>query len=553
MRHALVEDTYNNLNPDQARTWKQWNKDMWEAVATIRQKVPDFYDNDGTTMSEDRRVLIAANFLSAQSPEEVALPHADLEPHQTREDPPHQQDILSNLQYQLWLTIFIYPLGPAFGDNLCPSAEMVERKLDSVQSGLYSKLQDCYSPFASHFQEAEQTGNLINEAAFWLAWMRSLRRHIFRVREQTTIRSIPSDSASLETWRIQRAANILLWNLGRCGAVDRAVAEIATAAPSPGKLSPVDTPCTETCSCHLAISHELLTVLQESCFLVKLLNCLPPLKVSEKTEREKANIAASPRSLAHATTEDEDGIPPKRLNVNLPRSCDSSSYLPTTSETMLQQVQKTESKGLLSCCVKLISLLARAGGKEFQEHCQITATDAEAGNDFAQVVANATNLKSITIPPEATEISLRYKSFLSGLRLAVTLSALDTHKQSADLAMSTSALDRIEPGLGKELDEWYHTFKNRFPKTEYDSLLPAQVLAWKQWVEEMRRTVQSIRKWAPLNAELEEFMVWPDHKSAKDQQICAAARFVLAHDFATKEQPPGTDPSGSNTEERAEG
>lgn len=155
-------------------------------------------------------------------------------------------------------------------------------------------------------------------------------------------------------------------------------------------------------------------------------------------------------------------------------------------------------------------------------------TDAEAGNDFAQVVANATNLKSITIPPEATGISFRYKSFLSGLRLAVTLSALGTHKQSADLAMSTSALDRIEPGLGKELDEWYHTFKNRFPKTEYDSLLTAQVLAWKQWVEGMRRTVQSIRKWAPLDAELEEFMVWPDHKSAKDQQICAAARFVVS-------------------------
>lgn len=155
-------------------------------------------------------------------------------------------------------------------------------------------------------------------------------------------------------------------------------------------------------------------------------------------------------------------------------------------------------------------------------------TDAEAGNDFAQVVANATNLKSVEIPPEAIGISFRYKSLLSGLRLAITLSALDTRKQSADLAMSTSALDRIEPGLGKELDEWYHTFKNSFPKTEYDSLLPEQVLAWKQWAEEMRRTVKSIREWAPPDAELEDFMVWPDHKSAKDQQICAAARFVVS-------------------------
>lgn len=63
MRHKLAKDTYNNLNPDQARTWRQWNKDMWKAVAAIRQQVPDLYDSNGTTMSEDQRVLLAANFL----------------------------------------------------------------------------------------------------------------------------------------------------------------------------------------------------------------------------------------------------------------------------------------------------------------------------------------------------------------------------------------------------------------------------------------------------------------------------------------------------------
>ena len=50
-------------------------------------------------------------------------------------------------------------------------------------------------------------GNLINEAAFWLGWMQSLRHHIIRVRQQATI---PKDKISLEKWRTWCAVNILV-------------------------------------------------------------------------------------------------------------------------------------------------------------------------------------------------------------------------------------------------------------------------------------------------------------------------------------------------------
>lgn len=127
-----------------------------------------------------------------------------------QEDVHDMHDVLGNLQHQLWLTVFIYPLG----DNLYPERSLVERKLDSVQSGLHSKLQDCYSRFAFHFQDAERAGTLINEAAFWLGWMRSLRQHLIRIRERTT--NIPNDQASLATWRTQCAANFLVRVLSIC-------------------------------------------------------------------------------------------------------------------------------------------------------------------------------------------------------------------------------------------------------------------------------------------------------------------------------------------------
>ncbi|KWU41035.1 hypothetical protein RHOSPDRAFT_27901 [Rhodotorula sp. JG-1b] len=200
---------------------------------------------------------------SARNLERGALPHAELM-NQAREDIQDMHNVLGNLQYQLWLTVFIYPLGSAFSKDLHPTPEIVERKLDSVQSGLYSKLQDCYARFTSHLQEAARTGNLINEAAFWLGWMQSLRHLIIRVRQQATI---PKDKISLEKWRTWCAANILLWNLASQKALDRAVAEITTAAPSPKESSAgkdrVNTPCPKARSTHLAVSRELLVALHK--------------------------------------------------------------------------------------------------------------------------------------------------------------------------------------------------------------------------------------------------------------------------------------------------
>ncbi|KAG0662786.1 hypothetical protein C6P46_003099 [Rhodotorula mucilaginosa] len=166
MRHKLAAE-YNSLSSDQACMWRQWNRDMWKAVTAVRQKVPDLDDDDGTR-SEERRVLVAANFVSVQSPEGVALPHA-------QEDVHDMHDVLGNLQHQLWLTVFIYPLG----DNLYPERSLVERKLDSLR------------------------------------------------------------------------------NLGSRGALDKAVAEIITAAPSPKEFSRGNTPCTKACFSHLAVSRAL--------------------------------------------------------------------------------------------------------------------------------------------------------------------------------------------------------------------------------------------------------------------------------------------------------
>lgn len=61
MRHKLAAE-YNSLSSDQACMWRQWNRDMWKAVTAVRQKVPDLDDDDGTR-SEERRVLVAANFV----------------------------------------------------------------------------------------------------------------------------------------------------------------------------------------------------------------------------------------------------------------------------------------------------------------------------------------------------------------------------------------------------------------------------------------------------------------------------------------------------------
>ena len=105
--------------------------------------------------------------------------------HQEMAVGPHK--MLDDVKRQLWLTFLVYPLKGTAGRQDNFDAQVLKPALDSVERGLYSKLKQHYFCFASHFQDREQAGSLANEAAFWLAWMESLRERIAKLRTQATI------------------------------------------------------------------------------------------------------------------------------------------------------------------------------------------------------------------------------------------------------------------------------------------------------------------------------------------------------------------------------
>lgn len=63
MEHRLTKEIYNNLDPHHAYAWKEWVEDMWDAVASIQERVPDSLPNP--IASYKLRICVAADFVAS--------------------------------------------------------------------------------------------------------------------------------------------------------------------------------------------------------------------------------------------------------------------------------------------------------------------------------------------------------------------------------------------------------------------------------------------------------------------------------------------------------
>lgn len=115
--------------------------------------------------------------------------------------------MLNTLRRQLWLTLFVFPLEPAFiRDEQFDSWEL-ERGLDTAQSGLYSYLKQSYFHFVSHLEHLAEAGKLQEERHVWANRLLALRGHILQEREAWTAH--PSRGA-LGAWPAVNLANWLV-------------------------------------------------------------------------------------------------------------------------------------------------------------------------------------------------------------------------------------------------------------------------------------------------------------------------------------------------------
>lgn len=108
--------------------------------------------------------------------------------HQEMAVGPHK--MLDDMKRQLWLTFLVYPLKGTAGRQDDFDAQVLKPALDSVEPGLYSKLKQHYFCFASHFQERDQAGSFTKEAAFWLAWMKTVRGRIVELKAGASTHNI---------------------------------------------------------------------------------------------------------------------------------------------------------------------------------------------------------------------------------------------------------------------------------------------------------------------------------------------------------------------------
>ncbi|GAA5987468.1 hypothetical protein JCM10908_001968 [Rhodotorula pacifica] len=185
-------------------------------------------------------------------------------------------------------------------------------------------------------------------------------------------------------------------------------------------------------------------------------------------------------------------------------------------EAILKRCVEIEAKGEAPE-VKLRRLAALLAARNFT----VIATD---------LVETATNLEHLRVPALEASDRITYHTWRNNLRLLATANVLGVPRQrgvTADWTATRLALDRVQAGLGAEMQRWYGAYADGLPQLAYEQLSAKQAEAWGAWIPEMRKAVDLVRTSV--------------EGTTTEDEACRtiyAASFVLSHKFGSTTQPP---------------